>query len=241
MLKKVWIVLVLVIANVSFATMFFPLPLEKQVEEATAAAEVRLASSRVFKNSTGTIMTEYRFDVVEAYNLSPDDLENNQLMLAMPGGTYEGITSMVDGAPVFKSGERSFLLLKKVESKIYLSNFTLGKYKIQKYEGKEYYVSEVFPMDQNIGRISKEKMVELMKTKWRTSFAPEKRNVQPVVAKVPPAPDKEFKFEKREPAQEAIANEEVPVFFWSALALVSFLFAFIFFKLGQSEHLHKRE
>lgn len=242
MLKKIWLILVLVTANAAFATMFFPLPFERQVDEATSAAEVRLASTRVFKNSAGAIMTEYHFDVLESYNLSPDELEKNQLKLTMPGGTYEGITSMVDGAPSFKEGEKSFLLLKKIESTIYLSNFTLGKYKIQNYEGKDYYVSEVFPMDQNVGRISKEKMVELMKTKWKTTFAPEKKTEQPaVMAKVPPAPEREFKFEKRAPAQESAAAEEVPVFFWGALVLVSFFFALIFFKLGQSEHQHKRE
>ena len=242
MLKLSLLVLVLIAANVSLATLFIPLPFDKQVEEATSAAEVKLASSRVFKNSEGTIMTEYSFDVLEAYNLPADDLEDNHLKLTMPGGTYNGITSMIDSAPVFKNEERTFLLLKKVESRIYLSNFTLGKYKIQNVDGKEYYVSEVFPMNQDMGRISKDKMIELMKTKWKTSFALPKVDFKPaVVTKVPPSPDREFKFEKRAPAQESAATEEVPVFFWGALALVTFFFGLIFFKLGQSEHIHKRE
>lgn len=241
MLKRVLLVITLVFANLSFATMFFPLPFDKQVEEATSAAEVKLSSSHAFKNSAGAIMTEYVFDIVEGYNLSADDLDNNQLKLAMPGGTYEGVSSMVDGAPSFKNGEKSFLLLKKIDSKIYLSNFTLGQYKIQNFEGKDYYVSEVFPMDQRIGRISKEKMVELMKTKWKTSFAPMNVDHQSAVVRIPPAPEKDFKFERREPAQESVAQEEVPVFFWGALVLVAFCFVFIFFKLGQSEQMHKRE
>jgi hypothetical protein len=241
MMKKILFVLVLVFANLSFATMFIPLPFEKQVEEATSAAEVQLSSTRVFKNSSGAIMTEYVLDVVEAYNLSNEDLENNQLKIAMPGGTFEGVTSMVDGAPVFKSGEKTFLLLKKIESKIYLSNFTLGQYKIQNYEGKDYYVSQVFPMDQKVGRISKDKMVELMKTKWKTTFAPLNYDNHSVLVRIPPAPEREPKFEKRAPAQESAATEEIPVFFWGAIVMVAFFFALIFFKLGQSEHMHKRE
>jgi len=241
MLKKVWFILVLVMANVAFATMFFPLPFDKQIEEATSAAEVKLTSSHVFKNSAGAIMTEYVFNILESYNLSPEDLDNQQLKLAMPGGTYEGMTSVIDGAPVFKEGEKTFLLLKKIESKIYLSNFTLGKYKIQNVEGKDYYVSEVFPFDQNIGRITKEKMIELMKEKWKLTAAPLVKDGKPVFVRVPPSPEKQLFFEKREPAQESAATEEIPVFFWSALILVTFFFAFIFFKIGQNGQLSKRE
>jgi|GEM_PF-771497 len=241
MLKKIWLVLILVMANAAFATMFFPLPFDKQIEEATSAAEVKLTSSHVFKNSAGAIMTEYVFEVLESYNLSSDDLDKQNLKLAMPGGTYEGMTSMIDGAPVFKEGEKTFLLLKKIESKIYLSNFTLGKYKIQNVEGKDYYVSEVFPFDQNIGRISKEKMVELMKEKWKLSAAPLKVEGRPVFVRVPPSPEKHFVFEKREPAQESVATEEIPVFFWSALVLVTFVFGLIFIKIGQNGQLSKRE
>lgn len=241
MLKKVWLFLFLMTANTAFATLFFPLPFDKQIEEATSAAEVKLASTHVFKNSAGAIMTEYVFDILESYNLSPDDLENQRLKLAMPGGTYEGVTSMIDGAPVFKEGEKTFLLLKKIESKIYLSNFTLGKYKIQNFEGKDYYVSEVFPFDQNIGRISKEKMIELIKEKWKLTAAPLKIDGKPTFVRVPPLPEKHFTFERRAPAQESAATEEIPVFFWSGLILVTFFFGLIFFKIGQNGQLNKRE
>lgn len=245
MFKKMMLILALfVFQNIASATMFFPLPFEKQVEEATSGVEVRLSASKVFKNALGTIMTEYSFDVLEAYNFSVDDLENNKLKLTMPGGSFEGITSMIDGAPQFIQDEKSFLLLKKVESNHYLSNFTLGKFKIQEQEGKTFYVSEVFPADVNIGRISKEKMVELMKTKWKTSF---NNSPESVIA---PAGDAAggkpltalFKMaEKREPAQEAEQSKSAPLFFWSWIAILAVFFVLIFFKLSQSEHQNKRE
>lgn len=234
-------ILVSLFANTAFATMFFPLSFEKQVEEATSAAEVKLAASKVYKNSAGGIMTEYRFEVLESYNLSEEELDQNQLKISMPGGTLDGITSMIDGAPEFKEGEKTFLLLKKIESKIYLSNFTLGKYKIQTHEGKDYYVSEVFPMDQNIGRISKEKMIELIKEKWKLSSVPAIDKGKPYFVKVPPAPERKLVFEKRAPAQASVASEEIPVFFWGALILIVFFFVLIFIKLGQSGQLNKRE
>jgi hypothetical protein len=241
MLKKVWLILILVLANAAFATMFFPMSFDKQIDEATSAAEVKLLSSRVFKNSAGAIMTEYSFEILESYNLFQNDLDQSLLKLVMPGGTFDGVTSMVDGAPVFLNGEKTFLLLKKIESRLYLSNFTLGKYKIQSYEGKDFYVSEVFPMDQNIGRISKEKMIGLIKDKWKLSSAPRLETGKPVLSRIPPLHERFPVFEKRGPAQESVAAEEVPVFFWSALILVTFFFGLIFFKLGQNGQLHKSE
>ncbi|MFA6237352.1 MAG: hypothetical protein WC635_08515 [Bacteriovorax sp.] len=244
MLKKFVLMIALAVINsVCYATMFFPLPFDKQVEEATSGVEVRLASSRVFKNSVGAIMTEYSFDVLETYNFLDSDLENEKLKLTMPGGTFEGITSMIDGAPKFTADEKSFLLLKKIDSKIYLSNFTLGKFRIQESEGKIYYVSEVFPHDANIGRIEKDRMIELMKTKWKTTSAddndkimkPTEQNSRPKVISAL------FKSTyKREPSQESEINRGVPLFFWSSVGILGFFFVFIFFKLNKSGFQNKK-
>lgn len=247
MSKKItFAVLIMIVQNVSFATMFTPLPFDTQVEEATSAVEVKLENTKVYKNASGLIMTEYSFNVLESYNLADDDLENQKLKLSMPGGTYNGITSMIDGAPQFNKDERSFLLLKKIDSKNYLSNFSLGKFKIQNYEGKTYYVSEVFPMDPKIGRISKDKMIELMKNKWKITLMipkiiPAYETASTPVAEMRPLIKSVHDLE-REPAQEeSISNEGVPVFFWSAIALFAFFFSFIFFKLGKTECKQKSE
>lgn len=247
MFKKItFAVLFVVIQNVCFSTMFSPLPFDKQVEEANSAVEVKLENTKVFKNASGLIMTEYSFDVLESYNLSDDDLDNQKLKISMPGGTFNGITSMIDGAPQFNKDERSFLLLKKIDSKVYLSNFTLGKFKIQDYEGKTYYVSEVFPMDPKVGRISKEKMIELMKNKWKISLmipkvTPVRATASSSVAEIRPIIKSVHDLE-REPAQEeSISNEGTPIFFWSAIALFVFFFTLIFFKLGKSGIQHKSE
>lgn len=242
MSKKItFAILFIVVQNICFATLFSPLPFDKQVEEATSAVEVVLENSKVFKNASGLIMTEYSFDVLESYNLSDDELDNQKLKLSMPGGTYDGITSMVDGAPRFTKNEKSFLLLKKIDSKIYLSNFTLGKFKIEDHGGKTFYVSDVFPMDPNIGRIAKEKMVELMKTKWRITLMIPKITPKPSMDALKPVLGirpiiKSISDLERSPAQEdSMRNDEVPIFFWAATAFFILLFTFIFFKLGKSE------
>lgn len=225
--------------------MFVPLSFEKQVEEASLGVEVQLNDLKVYKNASGMIMTEYSFDVLESYNLREDDLENQKLKLSMPGGTYEGITSMIDSAPQFIKGERSFLLLKKIDSKIYLSNFTLGKYKIEEHEGKTFYVSEIFPLDSKIGKITKEKMIELMKNKWKfTTKLPE--NVSAEKTALTPALGlkpflKSVASLERSPAESSNDNSEIPLGFWWAIGLFIFCFGFIFIKIGRSENLHKSE
>ncbi|MBP9681503.1 MAG: hypothetical protein KBD76_08870 [Bacteriovorax sp.] len=228
----------------AWATIFSRMPIEKQVEEANSAVVTRLASARAYKNSSGMIMTEYRFEVLESFNLHESDIEGQELKLTMPGGTVEGVTSMIDGAPKFAIGEHSFLLLKKIESRIYLSNFTLGKYRIQNKGGEIYYTSEVFPTDPMLGTISKNKMMDLMRRTWKISsliHLPYQNKLREVASDVYRGDKKNNKFERREPAQEVTPEEGVPFFFWSALFLVLFFFTLIFVKLAKSEHQHKCE
>lgn len=152
--------------QVALATTFIPLPLDKQVESASMGAEVILLNMQGFKHPAGYVATEYRFKVLEPTNLDVDELDEGKLILTLPGGSFDGITTVVDGSPIFNPGEKIFLLLKKVEGKIYLSNFTLGKFNIQKIDGEEYYVNEVFPNMPNVGRIKKSTMKKLMSEKW---------------------------------------------------------------------------
>lgn len=161
----------------AFATTFKAMPLEKLIEESSSAAEVELKSKKSFMTKAGLIMTEFTFSVLESHNLDNSDLDGEFLKLTMTGGTYDGVTSYIDGAPEFEVGEKSFLLLKKIESKIYLSNFTMGKYKIQHHDGQTYYVSSVFPFDAELGRVKKEKMVELVKSKFKITENPMMKKV----------------------------------------------------------------
>jgi len=214
------------------------------VEEATSGVEVYLNSTKVFKNALGGIMTEYSFNVLEAYNLSNDELDDQKLKLIMPGGTLEGKTSMIDGAPKFNLKEKTFLLLKKIESTIYLSNFTLGKFRVEEEKGKVFYVSDVFPTDPNVGKIEKNKMLELMKSKWKTSFNKKPETI--VINDGEKTKRKSFAAifkmaERRQPAQIVEEIHEVPFFFWSAITIVSFCFGFIFLKLSKSGNQNKRE
>lgn len=181
---------------VASATQFIPLSIDKQVEEADFAVEATLQSRKIYKNSNGLIMSDYTFRVNESFGFNESEFH-----LDMPGGTFEGVTTMVDGAPNFPLHQVIFLLLKKVESKIYLSNFTLGQYKIIEIDGKKFYRSEVFSHDPQIGIISKEKMKLLMSEKWNyTSNTPAKKPSLEKIVKQQSA-EKILKQQERLPAQ----------------------------------------
>ncbi len=118
-----------------------------------------------------------------------------------------------------------FLLLKKIESKIYLSNFTLGEYKIITVGEKKYYRSAVFPYHPQIGLISKEKMKNLLAQKnsvvLKNSFIP----VSPIQQnpKIHQANTKAPVAEK----MRAPANEESSFFSMIASGLLVFLILII--------------
>lgn len=212
-------------ANVH-ATTFQSMPLEKLVEESNGAAEVELKEKKSFMNKMGLILTEYTFNVGESYNVDNGDLDGEFLKITMTGGTVNGVTSFIDGAPDFAVGEKSFLLLKKIESKIYISNFTLGKYKILEDGGQTYYVSTVFPNDSDIGKVKKERMIDAIKSKFKIVRIPEgdPRIHEMKDGKVPAFLKPEPRFEKRSPAQEGNEPEAAQdglIAMWAFFVLLS--------------------
>jgi hypothetical protein len=237
--RRVLIFLVLLISFSTLATTFNPISIEKQIEEASAAAEVVMTSSRVFKNSSNITTTEYTLEVLESYNIDESNLsDKNRLQISMVGGTIDGITSVVDGAPKFAIEEKSFLLLKKINSQYFISNFSLGKYKIKNVSGETFYVSEVFPEDAANGQISKSKMLAIAKEKWKISSIK-----TPYIPAQKITSNFEFKKESkvsigkilsRLPAEELDhSSDSVPMFFWSAFVIFILFFFIIFRQLGK--------
>ena len=177
--KTLMTIIAMMFSFTSFATLFHPIPLEQMIEESSNGAEVELLVKKTYKNKFDIIMTDYSFRVIEGFNLNESEIDNNVLTISMAGGTIDGITSFIDSAPEFSVGEKSFLLLKKIESKFYLSNFTMGKYKIEEVDGQVFYISSVFPNDKDLGRVKKERMIDLMKLKFKMTRAPELDSYKP--------------------------------------------------------------
>lgn len=230
------LLLIILSITISFkllATTFQIIPLEQLIEESSSGAEVELKSKRTYKNKLGMIVTDFSFKVVEGFNLSDSDMDDDVIVITMSGGTLDGVTSYIDSAPEFDVGEKSFLLLKKIESKFYLSNFTMGKYKLELLDGQTFYVSSVFPFDADLGRVKKERMVELMRLKFKFSSAvnsvllrPKKLSFEKTI------PIKMARLEERKPAQVyEDKSQDSCVAMWGFLALFSISGLIIWWKL----------
>ncbi len=234
--KTLFILFLGMISFKTFATTFQVMPLEQLIEESSSGAEVELKSKKTFMNKVGMIMTDFSFKVIEGHNISESDLNGELLTITMSGGSLNGITSYIDGAPEFAVGEKSFLLLKKIESKLYLSNFTMGKYKIEESDGETYYVSSVFPYDSDLGRVKKERMIDLMKLKFKVTRAPEPDSLKPGGLKIQDMKQAHTgdRFEERRPAQvdnEDGKNQDVCVAMWAFFVLFSVSGVTIWWKL----------
>jgi hypothetical protein len=155
-------------------TTFVPLTIEDQINNASGAAEVQFVGAFSFKKENG-IFTEYKFKVLESVNLDESDIQDNYLKLTMLGGAVDGVVSVIEGAPTFSEGTKYFLLLKKINGINYLSNFTLGKFNIIEFENKEFLISEVFPNVPNVGRISKNQMLKMLREKLEKKKAEEQK------------------------------------------------------------------
>jgi hypothetical protein len=203
------------------------LPIQKQIEEANAGGEVSLLSSHTFKNLNGNIVTEYFFKPENVYNISSDELNNGSIKIQLPGGTFEGITTQVEGAPEFEIGKKVFLLFKKEHNNIYLSNFTLGKYNIQKYNNEDYYVSEVFPLHPNVGRIKKDSMIKMLKESWKLSNVENrKENIsEKIVINNSTHQEKKVNFAKRQPSSK---DEEEGLDVWKLIVMSFSLIGIVF-------------
>jgi hypothetical protein len=229
----------LVSASVT-ATTFIPTTLDKQVLSASAGAVVSLLKFKSFKGNGGYVQTEYTFKVHQGMNLSSEELDHGTLSITLPGGSFEGVSTVVDGGPEFITGEKIFLLLKRVNNKIYLSNFTVGKFSIKKIEGSEYFVNDVFPNMPNVGIIKKEQMLDLMKSQWRElnieTILSNQKKVKTVwqsstPSKIPP------KFEKRKERKPAAQEDgyDVGKFVVYFLSLIGIVFSLLLLKSRKNE------
>jgi hypothetical protein len=165
---KIWLSLIIFcLGSNARTTTFIPISLDQQVESSNAAAEVQLINTKVFKNIENRITTEYEFKVISPINLEANNFKNGILKLNLPGGSLNGIHMVISGAPSFANNEKAFLLLKLVNNEAYLSNYSVGKFNIQKINGEEFLVNEVFPKTPGVGMIKKSAMIKKLEDRFK--------------------------------------------------------------------------
>jgi len=157
------ILLIVALCDFAFATLFIPIPIEKQLEESNGVIRGSYLGKNYKKLSTGEVVTEATFKVDYSSGLKRSDLLNpNNFKVLVPGGVWEGIVYQVYGSPTFSLGEESVLLLTKNAEGFSVTNMSLGKYKIYKEDGELYLSSEVFPEHPVLGSVRFTKFQEAL-------------------------------------------------------------------------------
>lgn len=144
-----------IISFSSFPTTFIPLEFSQQLKESDGAVLARYVERDQRRISSGMIVTEATFKLVEGTEINTDRiLPSKILSVVYPGGIFEGDSYFVSGAPDFKKGELYLLLLKETHYGYTLSNFSLGKYNTI-VEGQDlFFSSSVFPNDEKLRKLS---------------------------------------------------------------------------------------
>lgn len=209
-------------------TTFVPISLDEQIAGSDGAVEVELISNNSYKNKNA-IYTKYTFKVLTSYQINQSEFENNKLVLDLPGGSFEGVRTLVSGAPKFEQGVKTFLFLKKVNNEFYLSNYTVGKFNYQKFEGEEYLVNEVFPMNPKIGRVKKSTLLE--KLNFKTVNNTIQNDVQPSMNQVVAKKKIERKIASVEAEEEFSSSKLIVI----SVAIIGVFLVLLLMRKGRNE------
>ncbi len=149
------------------ATTFIPLSIETQVQQSDLAIRGHVIKKRVvYSHDLKMAVTEYYFQVVESMAYDEKNLPKMfEVKVLVPGGHFQGHDYYTVGAPHFNINEEAFVILKKIKDEFWVSNLSLGKYKVltESDDSSLYLKSSVFTYDKNLNHISGEYVKKLFK------------------------------------------------------------------------------
>ncbi|MFZ8934035.1 MAG: hypothetical protein ACO20H_00450 [Bacteriovoracaceae bacterium] len=164
-----------------FGANYYPLPFSKQLLDSQGVIRAVFNGSKVRKLSSGRIMTEGSFKILESAGISPAEIINpDDFKVLYPGGVYQGLVYKNTGTPEFKVGEEVILILSKKSGSFSIHNLSLGKYKVMRERKGNYMVSEVFPNNNNIGKKTIEYFNQYVQKRFNQSLSNKYRNVDRV-------------------------------------------------------------
>lgn len=135
-------------------TTFYPLSIDKQLEESDAVLRgIHLGST--VKRINNKIFTEHSFKIVSSSGIAQGSIYNrNDFKVYSLGGSYAGLTRFIEGSPKFKKDGESILVLKKAPYGYIVNNLSLGQYEIFWENNRQYLKSKIFPTHPKLGQIS---------------------------------------------------------------------------------------
>ena len=147
----------LLILLVSFsvtATTFKRVPLETQLKEADGVLIGNFLKSRSIRLEDGSIATQMVFKMDREVGFQSEEFGMDEVIIHYPGGSLDGVTTVVQGVPSFNPGEKVAILSKSVDNRFWGLDLSYGSYKIIDYGSTTMLFNLAFPENTDFGQIS---------------------------------------------------------------------------------------
>jgi hypothetical protein len=152
-------------------TVMIPLSVDDQIKESDGVIQARFVGQLSRKLPSGDVVTEGSFRLIKSVGLETSVIVNSpEFKLSWPGGSWEGITWSIEGAPVFQQGEEAVIILKRRPWGYQIVNLSQGKYKLRNEGDDAVLVNEAFPQHPLYGKISYREFEDYIKKKFGSDF-----------------------------------------------------------------------
>jgi hypothetical protein len=148
-----YLLLLLVSYSVS-ATTFKRVPLETQLKEANGVFIGNYLKSQSVRLEDGTIATQMVFKMDREVGFQSEQFGMDEVIIHYPGGSLDGVTTVVQGVPSFNPGEKVALLSKSVDNRFWGLDLSYGSYKVIVYGSTTVLFNLAFPENQEFGQIT---------------------------------------------------------------------------------------
>lgn len=158
-----YLLLLLVSFSVS-STTFKRVPLETQLKEADGVLIGNFLKSRSIRLEDGTIATQMVFKMDREVGFQSEQFGMNEVIIHYPGGSLDGVTTVVQGVPSFNPGEKVAILSKSVDNRFWGLDLSYGSYKVIDYGSTTMLFNLAFPENPDFGQISLANFEEKVRT-----------------------------------------------------------------------------
>lgn len=143
----------LLMSSQLMATVFTKIPVQEQIKEADGILVGHFLKQKSLKLEDGMIATQMFFKISREYGLQSDMFGLDEVIVHYPGGTFEGMTSKIDGIPHFIAGEKVAIFTKNIENRYWGLNLGYGTFRVVNYGNQIMLVNSIFPSDGKIGQV----------------------------------------------------------------------------------------
>jgi hypothetical protein len=148
-----WPILLFFCTSVTLATTFKPVTMPEQIREADGVIIGHYLKKKTVLLENGKVATQMIFQMDRELGMNSDLFGTNEVIIHFPGGTLNGITTMVQGVPAFTPGEKVVLMARSVENRYWGLNLGLGSFRVINYGKETMLINSIFPEDPRVGQV----------------------------------------------------------------------------------------